>query len=704
VQKVLVDGEEFFSDDPKVVTQGLQSAVVSKVQVYDKKSDQAEFTGIDDGQKTKTINLELKEDKKKGFFGKVDAGGGTEGYFQNQGMINAFKGKRQLSAFGIVSNTDKVGLGWAENDKYAGGAGIIESSDANNFNMIGGSYDEFGGWSGSYEGQGRPKVYTGGIHFADKWNEGKSHLSTSYRSAIQQVQITGDNITQYALAGDTIRINKEHKDQFSRVERNGLDGFYEWKIDSTSSLRLVADASFKHSNVSTRYHTQTYDMAPEAGFATINDRTLTGNTKTQTINVDLLYRKKFAKKGRTISLDVKENYNDVKGYGYLNSSIATPDQAGNIQTINTDQEKTDSTYKLSFSSKATYTEPLSKTAFLEVDYGLSINNSTSKKYSYNKPAGSDKYDIPADSFSSNYKYNILSHQGGLNFKFVYKKYNFAFGSDVSNAHYLQTDLLQSEVINRDSSFTRNYPNIFPKASFTYKFGKQTSFRFNYEGRSKQPTITEIQPLSQNTDPLNITVGNPDLKQSFTNSIRINFNDYKVLSARYFYIGLSASADANAISTAQTINGPVSTTKYINVDGNYNDSWWMGYNWKWKKADMNVGLSLMGDQRHVNNIVNNRKNTSDNASYTFGPNFGREKEDKYELMVEPHLIYNDNRSAISTYNSKYWTFNTDFNASIKLPKKFDIGTSGTIMVREKTIIFPDNNQVIKWNAYVSKKFF
>ena len=106
VQKVLVDGEEFFSDDPKVVTRGLQADAVKKVQVYDKKSDQADFTGIDDGQKTKTINLELKEEKKKGYFGKVDAGGGSDGYFQNQGMINAFKAKRQLSAFGIMSNTD----------------------------------------------------------------------------------------------------------------------------------------------------------------------------------------------------------------------------------------------------------------------------------------------------------------------------------------------------------------------------------------------------------------------------------------------------------------------------------------------------------------------------------------------------------------------------------------------------------------------
>ncbi|MBS1688857.1 MAG: carboxypeptidase regulatory-like domain-containing protein, partial [Bacteroidetes bacterium] len=129
IEKILVDGEEFFSDDPAVVIKGLQAKTVEKVQVYDKKSDQAEFTGIDDGQKTKTLNLELKDDMKKGYFGKIDAGGGTDGYFEDQAMINAFKGKRQLSAFGIMSNTGRVGLGWADRDKFSSGNGTTTVDD-----------------------------------------------------------------------------------------------------------------------------------------------------------------------------------------------------------------------------------------------------------------------------------------------------------------------------------------------------------------------------------------------------------------------------------------------------------------------------------------------------------------------------------------------------------------------------------------------
>jgi hypothetical protein len=698
VQKVLVDGEEFFSDDPKVVTQGLQATIVNKVQVYDKKSDQAEFTGIDDGQKTRTINLEIKEDKKKGFFGKLDAGGAPDGYYQGQAMINAFKGKRQVSAFGIASNTDKVGLDWQDNDKYSGGNGVITESNENGFTMIGGNYDDFGGWSGRYEGQGLPKVRTAGIHFADRWNEDKDHISGSYRYAMQNVNIDGTNTTQYALAGDTSRVSTEHKTQVSSVERHGFNGVFELKIDTNTSLRVIANGSLKNSIVSSNFHTDTWNMSPEEGPRTTNDRLLTGNTKTSSVNTDLLFKKKFAKKGRTLSVDVKQNYNDTRGSGNLNSTTITPQSGGTTETQFTNQEKTDSSFSLSFSTKATYTEPLSKTAFLEVNYGLSLNNSSARKSTFDKSPGSTVYDKLNDTFSSNYKYNILTHRGGVNFKFAYKKLSFAFGSDLANSGYLQTDMLHG-----DTSHTYNYTNVYPSATLTYKFAKQTNLRFSYQGQSQQPTLAQIQPLRQNTDPLNITAGNPDLKQEFSNELSLRFSDYKVLSHRYLYLGVSFTSDVNAISTSQVITGPVSTIKYVNVNGNYNSNIWFGYDFKINKPDLNIGLQTNADQSHAHNFINNQDNVSDNRSVSFGPTFSTYKEDKYNFSLEPHVTYNENKSTISAYATNYWSMNTDFTAEVNFTKKIDAGTTVSAMVREKTTIFPTNNQLIKWNAYASMKF-
>ena len=694
VAKILVDGEEFFSDDPKVITKGLQAKAVDKVQVFDKKSDQAEFTGIDDGQKTKTINLELKEEYKKGYFGKVDAGGGTDGYFQNQAMINAFKSKRQFSAFGIASNTDKIGLGWQDNDKFGAGNGVTEiSEDGEMVTTFNNDGNDFGGWNGKYNGQGLPKTWTGGVHYADKWNEGRSHVTGNYRYAQQNVELDGENVTQTGLRGDTSLINDQTRSQFSKGTRNAVDGMYEWKIDTNTTIKLTANAGTKTSETYSHYFNKSILRAGDLldTFST-NNRTITSTSDAWFINADLLLRKKFSKKGRTLSVDVKENAKDNNSNGHLNSLTNGPV----ISTV--DQRKVNASNTLAFSGKATYTEPLSKVAYLEVDYGITLNNSTSKIYSYDRPTGTGAYDMLNDTFSSNYKYNILSNTGGVNFKFVYKKVNFSFGSDVSNTGYLQTDLLHG-----DTSHRYSYVNLFPKANFTYKIGKQTSFNFLYQGSTQQPTISQIQPLRQNNDPQNITLGNPGLRQEFINKGTLRFNDYKILSNRYLWSSLSFSTINDAISTADSIVGSVRTTKYINVDGNYSGNGYVGYGFKIKKIDLDMGLQVNGAINHVNNVINGVYNTSNYNSYSFGPYFQYEKDNKIELSWNPELTFNVNKSTNNTLSTDYKVFSSEVRADVQLPLKFEFNTSFDIMIREKTAVFTSNNNVVKWNAYVAKKF-
>ncbi|MFI5196159.1 MAG: outer membrane beta-barrel protein [Chitinophagales bacterium] len=707
VQKILVDGEEFFSDDPKVVTQGLQANAVEKVQVYDKKSDQAEFTGIDDGQKTKTINLELKDDKKKGYFGKVDAGGGTDGYFQNQAMINAFKKKRQISAFGIVSNTDKVGLGWQDNDKFGSGNGVTEISDDGGImtTFTSSSDDDLGGWNGKYNGEGLPKTWTGGVHYADKWDGDKNHVTGNYRYAMQNVEIDGNTTTQYAQGGNNSLVSNQNKNQFSKGERHGFDAMYEWKIDSSTSVKLTANAGFKNSQTLSVYDTRTSFLVDTFTIpVNTNHRTIKSNSNADFVNADLLFRRKFAKKGRTISVDVKENYKDSKSDAFLNSTIDAyaidsttmkPDST----LSKTNQHKQSTTNTLAFSAKATYTEPLSKVAYVEIDYGLTVNNSASQNNSYDTNTNGSFSDAPNKDYSSNYKYNILSNIGGLNFKFVYQKINFSFGSDVSKADYIQTDL-----VNPDSSKKYSYTNLFPKANFTYKIGKQTNLNLTYQGSTQQPSITQIQPLRQNTDPLNITIGNPNLKQEFINKVTLRFNDFKILSSRFLWSNLSFTSFSNAISTSLTTTKQgENTTQYVNVNGNYTGFGYIGYGFKLKKIDLDLGLQVNGSVNHTNNYINDTANGSNNIGYGIGPYFSYNKPDKFDFNWEPEIQFNDNKSTISTYATSYWVFNSQFKGTVQLPLKFEMGSALDIMLRQKTKVFTSNNDVVKWNAWIGKKF-
>lgn len=695
VQKILVDGEEFFSDDPAVVTKGLQANAVDKVQVFDKKSDQAEFTGVDDGQRTKTINLKLKADRKKGYFGKVDAGGGTDGYFQNQAMFNAFKGNRQLSIFGIASNTDKVGLGWNDRSKYSSGNNTEVSDDGNIYTFFN-SNDEFDSWDGTYNGQGLPKVWTVGLHYANKWNEDKQHLAGNYRYALENIDI-GDNTTTQYILPDSQYISKQQKYQFSKVERHNIDGSYEWKLDSSSSLKLTLDANSKKIETKSVYNTDV--LAGNDVLTNHNGRDMTSDLTTQNINADLLYRKKFAKAGRTISIDVKENYNTKDGNGILKSTTDFYDSVGQATDESfINQKKIDKANMLAFQAKATYTEPLSKALNLQLDYGVNVNNSSASNYSYNPLPGTDNYNQIDSLYSSNYTFNVLSNTGGASLKYNNKKITASVGTDVTNTHYSQTDHFML-----DTTYHYNYLNFFPNASFTYKISRQTSLHISYYGQTHQPTIDQIQPLRQNTDPLNITIGNPNLKQELNNSVNAYYRNYKVLTNRYIWAGMYFNVTNNDISTAQFIDSGIRRMQYINVNGDYTGSAYGGYSFKLQKLGMYLGINANIGMNHINSYINNVKNTSDNNSYTlrFTANYAKDK--KFSIDFDPSITYNDNRATVSTYTTSFWTSENTLSGSVELPLKFQIGSDINWYLRQQTAIFTDNNNVLRWNAYVSKKF-
>ncbi|MBC7552960.1 MAG: outer membrane beta-barrel protein [Taibaiella sp.] len=698
VKKILVDGEEFFSDDPKVITKGLQAGALDKVQVFDKKSDQAEFTGIDDGEKTKTINLELKEDKKKGFFGKIDGGGGSDGYFQNQGMINAFKAKRQFSAFAIMSNTDKAGLGWGDNDKFSSGATTNITDDGMMYSSIS-SDDDFAGWDGKYQGEGLPKTWTGGAHFANKWKKDTFHVSANYRYARQNVEIGGTTTTQYTMPDDKGLVQTANKNQFSQGERHAVDGLFEWKVDSLTTLKILADAGTKNMETFTKYHTESVNS--EQKVQNVNDRTINSDSKAKYFNSSLALRKKFSKIGRTLSADIKENYKESGSDGFLHSFIAFPvtdtiTNTVNLDTTFTNQKKDNKTGSLLFSTKVTYTEPLSKVSFLVFDYSITVNNSSSKNYSYDSTAPGQYNSLNA-LYSNEYQYNILTNRGGVNYKYVDKKLTVSAGGAVSEARYSQTDLLY-----KVNSLKRNYLNFFPSASFNYKLKKQTSISLRYDGNTRQPTLNEVQPLRQNNDPLNQVIGNPQLKQEFSNRFNLNFNDYKVLSSRYIYISATFRTIGDAISTSQQIRPSGNTMQYINVDGNYSGNLYGGANFKLKKIPLYIGLNVNAAQNHSNNIVNDTANVNDNNSFGPGISFYLEKEEKYQFELRPSIEYNFNKSTISSFTNSYWIFSTNLSGTVQLPKKFEIGSNADILVRQKTAIFNQNNNVVRWNAYVSKK--
>jgi hypothetical protein len=704
VEKILVDGEEFFTDDPAVVTKSLQSKAVEKVQVFDKKSEQAEFTGIDDGVREKTINLQLKDNMKKGYFGKITAGGGTDGFFENQGMVNAFKGKRKISAFGIMANTGKIGLGWEDADKFGGSSGnVTEFTDDGSMISYYSSDDDDGmSWGGNYHGQGLPTAWTAGVHYSNKWKQDAHHFSTNYRFARQNIETQANTVTELNIDSATKLYTLENKNVFNTGDRQRIDALYEWKVDTNSTVKLTANAGYTQTRTSSAYETRTLDNNEQ--LANNNTRNITNEGTGRTANASLNWKKKFSKKGRTLSLSMDESFKENEGNGYYNSitnfyALTDPSQLDSV--INIRQLKDNHTKNLQLNGKLSYTEPLSKVMFAEVNYAATLNNSYASKLSYEKEPGDTDYDSLNTAFSSIYDFNVFTNTGGANLRFVFKKLNFSFGGSMSNTRFSQEDNLSDSF---NLSYTRSYTNFFSRASLSYKLKAQRSIYLSYNGSTRQPTIDQIQPLRQNTDPLNISEGNPELKQEFSHNINVRYNDYKVLTGTYAYLSGGVNFTDDDISRTETISpGGGRRYKYVNVDGNYNGWFYGGYGWNIKKIDLRVTLRGNANFGQVNSIINGQQNRSNNNSYSLGLDVNYDKEKKFNIWYSPSVTYNNNTSTVNTTATNYWSYENQLSGNVQLPWKFEIGTEIEWFIRQKVAGFDRNNDVFKWNAYVSKKF-
>jgi hypothetical protein len=693
VQKVLVDGEEFFSDDPTIVTRNMLADAIDKVQVYDKKSDQAAFTGIDDGEKIKTIDLKLKADKKKGYFGKLELGADGKKYWNNSAMLNLFQAKRKLAFYGITSNTGKTGLDWNESPNY-GGASIDFGDGSGMYGF--GNNDDFN--SGSYYGEGLPKGWNAGAHYSNKWNSDKIHLNLNYQYKKLNTEASGNTNSKYILP-DTLYYINDRGNSFSSKIRNSLTGIYEYQLDSSSSIKINAQ-SYTGTSINFN-HSLSESLNEEGGKVNSSDRRVTSDADNKAVISSLLYRKKFKKVGRTLSINVNQNYNENEKNGFLNSSYQfyLPDgQLANKRS--TDQQKVSSSIGSMVNSRLVYTEPLSKKAILEFNYGLNNNNGKSSITTLEKVIpGSPKYENIIDSLTNDYSLNVLTNSAGINYRYSkVKKISLSFGGNVSRADFTRKNL------KTDSTVNYNFINLFPQGNLTLMFGQSGNLSFNYRGRTRPPSIEQIQPVRDNTDELNQVIGNPDLKQSFTQDFRVSYNNYKFLSERSVYASVNYSPVANDFSYVNYVqpNGQ-RLSRPVNVHGNYSMFGYMGYSKKIKKAGLRLHFSTDFSSNRNTNFINDVKNINNSNSITLGPGFSMEKEKKFEIYAAPRITRNVSKSSIRPdVVTKYWSQGHYVDVTIFLPKKFLLNTNANINLRQKTDAFPDNNNSTRWNARLDKK--
>jgi len=697
VQKVLVDGEEFFGDDPGMAVKNLRADAVKEVQVFDKKSDQAEFTGIDDGKTQKTINLKLKENSKHGYFGKADIAAGTKQNNENRYNYNllfsSFRGKRKLSAFLLNGNTGQDGLSWQDEQKYGGdniSADVNDNGDIS-FQWIGSNDDE------PYVDpqNGFITNVNAGLQYSNKWND-KYNFNLSPKYTSQQYTNQKQTLTRAQVGDSVLNQNSTGVDNVNRHNFK-IRGIWDMKLDSMNSLKITTNTDFYHTesgsltnsvstgNTGTLKNTSTRDLQ------TANDKSA--------ISGNLIFRHKFHKSRRTLSFSGNWNMLNNQGTNFLKSDNQAYFDGVPASSQDLNQMKDYNTSTKNLSAQIVYTEPLSKEYSLELAYQLAYNYGTNNQLTYNYTPFSNKYDVQVDSLSNQFKQNILQNIPSTRINFANKKFKINIGSGFGFTNFDLKDI----TFNKD--YTRNYVNFYPSSNIIYTYKPNHQIRFNYTGNTTQPTINQLQPLRNNNDYFNQYIGNPDLKPSFTNSFRVSHSSYNFLKEFSTYQFLNVRVTSNAITNNRIINvdSGKTTSQPINTNGNISINFYSGVGFKIKKIDTRINFSPQISYNKYADIINSQKSFSKTISPGISLWISKSKEKKYDFSINDQFNYNANTTSQNDTKIHYNTNTLNINATLYIKKVWSLLTDLQMYSRQKTQQFTSNLNSNQWGARLQRTF-
>lgn len=688
VDKVLVDGEEFFGDDPTMVTQNLSSKAVDKVQVFDSKTDEQNLTGISNTQSnTKTLNIKLKSDYKKGSFGRVEAASDFNRYHDAKLLYNHFKGVQKFSLYGTKSTTTTGSLSWQDQNKL--GVDNTEYGEVEGGIVFFSQQDEFSNWSL----QGLPDAYTLGSVYINKWNSDKQTINGSMKYNYLGTFNSSSTFTKSILP-NSVLISQKNANGRGTVQQYAPTIKYEWKPDSATTITFKSNNSYKTNKLTnyTNSETDLEDLTPLNKSNRINNN---NGTKRKTDNL-LSYKRTFknpreqvtASLHYTYNNDDEDNFTNSENYYYTNGSLTSKD------TIN--QEKKIRSNSSTAGANISWTKPLSKDWSFTALGSYSKNTSDGYLNTFDRSV-TGKYDFFSPYYSNNFNYGVSASGGTAVVKYETKKINFSLGSGVSD--------LKQQVYNIDSSKRNNYTffKVLPQVQFRYTIKPQTGFFIGYRGSSQQPGIEQLQPLRNNNDPLNVYVGNPGLKIGFNNNFSMNYYSFKTLSQRYFYSYFNYAAITNAVTSSSNVDAygrKVSTN--VNTNGNKN---WALYSW-WQKSgegkwNPNFGLDATGGTSVA--FVNGQKNINDYKQYDLSLRINKNKEGKYDVGIGPHFGQSFSSSSLQPENkTRYITWGGNIDANINFLKKFEINTDFDAQLRQKISAADRNTNVILWNARLTRK--
>lgn len=667
VKKVLVDGKEFFGNDPKIASKNLPADAVDKVQVFDRKSDQSRFTGFDDGNSQRTINLTIKKDRKHGVFGKAVAGGGQarmgdgvgDGRYEENLNLNQFAGDRQLSMLGMANNTNKQGFAFQDVLGFNGGlsgGGVGGSGGGNNASSSGLNSDiPVQGLTDN--SQAITSTKAGGTNFNDGWYGGKMDIHGNHFYNRTDDLIDLKDARQYLLPGNSFRQDRSSfGNRHNENQRLGIVS--DLRIDTFNSIKLTSAFIYQHSSNATKAIDSSRD---EATGLLLNDGVSgsAAHARGYSWNTNALLRHRFAKKGRTLSMNLFFGLNSNAGGGNLYSVNHYYPSGNPAHTDTLNQVYDQPADGNNYGATVAYTEPLSRRSLLAFNYDFSQRHSQSDKKTFDAD-NTGKFTLLNMQLTNDFKNTYTYHREGIQFRHQQRQFNFTAGAALQQA----SSANHFSYFAKDSALRQSFLNILPSANFQFSFNKYRDFRMFYTTYTNQPDVTQLAPVPDNSDPLNIRLGNPGLKQEYYHSLHLNYTAFDPFRRTSFFAMLSFNGIHHKIVNDDVLDSTgVRWTRPVNLDGLYNMSGYLAWGLPLRALKSNLNLNSSFRHDHNASLVNGVRNNGNTWTLSQEAELNFLYKELLDITGGVKVDYNDARYSLqSGQNQHYWTehYTADFN--------------------------------------------
>ncbi|HSK12450.1 MAG TPA: outer membrane beta-barrel protein, partial [Phnomibacter sp.] len=719
ITRIFVDGKEFFSNDPKLATRNLTAEMIESIQVFDDMSDQAKFTRIDDGSRTRTINIKLKKDRRKGIFGRVTGGLGSSDRYTGNGSVNMFNESRQISVLGGANNINRLGFTQRDLDQSLSNNNNRNAGNRNN--NVRNVNNRAPTPGGGANGDGNTESWSMGVNFRDEWG-GKATIGGSYFVSNTDRRIRSTNYRQNFFPNDSSSTTQRETGNISKNLNHNINLRFEYTIDSMNSILITPNLTWG------KTQNNTYDTISTMAYGKLGEYLAITGTNRRTsernsfgFNNNLLFRHRFRKLGRTFTIGWNTSYSpyDADGLNETPYLFYRPD--GSIRRVQDIKQRYDldgSTFNNTISTSIT--EMIAVGKILELNYAYTFNESVSDRSTYDFNPLTGDFDSLNKPLTNYFENRFTSNRMGGNYRVKKAKYDYQLGGAVQFATI--DNMSRRAIFEKDSLMKQDFINFFPNASFNYNMGTRKNFRVQYRGSTRAPNITQLQDVLDISNPLRWRTGNPDLKQEFTNNLNLTLNTFNTKTFMFFNTNLQANVISNRIvNSIDTVNSTVQLVRPENVNGAFNVaiSSTLGIPLKkvasGRRSPMNLNLTT--NLRYNREVSLLYKEVNYNHTPSIGQRvaFNYNIEQKLDLNASAAVNYFDSRYTVqenlnnrflnqvygvhaTAYFFKRLSVNTDFDMTINSGRSD--GFNQTIPIWNSSIgwlMFKKNNGELKFSV-------